>query len=117
MLARASYVRDPALHVPAAVGYLAAGVFGCAALAMLHRAAGREAPAALAGVMLAALAGVGGWIAFAPEARACSVTLPGASALPLAGLACRLAFGTGAAITSATAAWAFREWWRPRRRG
>jgi hypothetical protein len=115
MLAHASYVHDPGLNVPPAIGYLVAGVFGCAALAMLHRAAGREAPVGLAALMLVGLAGIGGWIGLGPGERSC-VAGTGSHLLAVTGGAtCRVAFGGGAVLTSLMAGWALRAWWRTRR--
>jgi hypothetical protein len=112
LVAHAAWVRDPALHVPPALGYVVAVVFGAAALAALAQAWGHpRAQAGFATLVLAGMSATGAWLATPAGARGCRSSL---GMLP--GLApsfgCRTAFGAGAFVTALMTAYAFRQWWR-----
>jgi hypothetical protein len=91
--------RQPGLQVPPTVGYLAAGAFIAAAATLLLQARGaRRAQLVTAFLLVAALAGVGGWIGFGPGSRRCQGTLGFVGFIP-GELVCRLVFGAGAVLT------------------
>jgi len=104
--------RQPGLQVPPPVGYLAAGAFIAAGATLLLQAYGaKRAQLITAFLLVAALAGVGGWIGFGPGSRRCEGTglvgfLPGE-------LVCRVVFGAGAVLTGLIAVlmvpWLFRR--------
>lgn len=111
MIARAASVRDPALHVPPAVGYAVGVTLAMAALAALARAWDHaRALNGLVALLLVGMTVVGAYLATPAGAPGCRSSL---GALP--GLApsfgCRSAFGAGALITALMAAFAFRQWW------
>ena len=87
------------LRVPPAVGYLAAGTFVMAGVTLLLQAAGYVRAALVpAFLLVASLAGVGGWVGFGPGSRSCEGSLGELSFLP-EGALCRVVFGTGAVLT------------------
>lgn len=89
-----------ALRVPLSIGYLAAGVFVLAGVALVLQAAGRERIASVFSFLtVAALALVGGWIGFGPGPRGCEASVGGLPFLPEE-LVCRIVFGTGAVLTA-----------------
>jgi cation transport ATPase len=97
-----SYVvwsRQPGLRVPWAVGYLAAGVFLAAGATFLLQVAGaRRAQQVTAFLLVAALAGIGGWIGFGPGSRRCEGNLGFLAFVP-GELVCRGVFAAGAVLT------------------
>ena len=91
--------RQPGLHVPPAVGYLAAGAFLAAGATLLLQARGAQrAQQVTAFLLVAALAGVGGWIGFGSGSRRCEGSLEFLSFVP-GELVCRGVFGAGAVLT------------------
>jgi hypothetical protein len=95
--------RRPGLQVPPAVGYLAAGVFLAAGATLLLQVRGAQrAQQVTAFLLVAALAGVGGWIGFGPGSRRCGGSLGLLSFVP-GELVCRLVFGAGAVLTGLVA--------------
>ena len=111
MIARAAYVRDPALHVSPAIGYVVGITLAAAALAALARAWSHpRALNGLAALLLVGMTVVGAYLATPAGARGCRGSfgaLPGVA--PSFG--CRSAFGAGALITALMAALALRQWW------
>lgn len=112
-----SYVvwsRQPGLRVPSAVGYLAAGAFFAGGASFLLQVAGfRRAQQITAFLLVAALAGIGGWIGFGPGSRRCEGSL-GALAWVPGELVCRAVFGTGAVLTGLIAALMLRPLFKAR---
>jgi hypothetical protein len=105
--------RQPGLQVPPAVGYLAASAFIAAGATLLLQARGaKRAQLVTAFLLVAALAGVGGWIGFGPGSRRCEGTLGLLEFLP-GELVCRVVFGAGALLTGLIAVlmvpWLFRR--------
>jgi hypothetical protein len=98
-----SYVvwsRRPGLRVPPAVGYLAAGVFLAAGATLLLQVRGAQrAHQVTAFLLVAALAGIGGWIGFGPGSRRCEGSFGFLSFVP-GELVCRGVFGAGAVLTA-----------------
>lgn len=91
--------RQPGLQVPPAVGYLAAGAFVAAGLTLLLQAGSFARAATVAAfLMVAAMAGIGGWIGFGPGSRRCEASVGGLAFVSGEWL-CRLGFGTGAVLT------------------
>lgn len=93
---------------PPWLGFVAGGTFVAAGLAIIAGPRAALANSLFAILALAGLAALGNWVAFGAGARACS----GSLALPwlwgegdFSGLACRIPFGLGAAITDAFLAW------------
>jgi hypothetical protein len=104
-LAWASYTRHPALRVPPAVGYLVAAVLVAGGAAAAAKAA--ERPRLVEAFVVAIMAGfavTGGWIALGDSGAACTTNVALAGAVRAAG--CRVAFGVGAIVSAAMAAWA-----------
>ena len=98
-LGYAVWSRQPGLQVPQEVGYLAARAFVAAGLTLLLQARGyTRAATAPAFLLVAALAGIGGWIGFGRGSRRCEASL-GALAFVPRELVCRVVFGTGAVLT------------------
>lgn len=105
--------RQPGLQVPPAVGYLAAGAFVAAGATLLLQAHGaKRAQLVAAFLLVAALAGIGGWIGFGPGSRRCEGTLSFVVFLP-GELVCRAVFGAGALLTGLIAVlmlpWLFKH--------
>lgn len=95
--------RQPGLRVPPGVGYLSAGAFlaaGAALVLQVRRA--RKGHLVSVFLLVAALAGIGGWIGFGPGGRQCKGSLGTLSFLP-SELVCRTAFGAGAVLTGVIA--------------
>ena len=91
--------RQPGLRVPPGVGYLAAGAFLAAGANLLLQVRGlRKGQLVSALLLVVALVGIGGWIAFGPGSRRCEGSLGILSFLP-SELICRTAFGAGAVLT------------------
>ena len=93
---------------PPWLGFVAGGTFVAAGLAIIAGPRAALVNSLFAILALAGLAALGNWVAFGAGARACS----GSLALPwlwgegdFSGLACRIPFGLGAAITDAFLAW------------
>ena len=94
---------EPGLRVPPAVGYLAAATFVWAGITLLLQASGYARAALVpAFLLVASLAGVGGWIGFGPGARSCQGDIGGLLFLP-PGAVCRIVFGAGAVLTGIVA--------------
>jgi hypothetical protein len=90
---------QPGLQVPPAVGYLAAGTFLAAGATLLLQVRGAQrAQQVTAFLLVAALAGVGGWIGFGPGSRRCGGSLGFLAFVP-GELVCRGVFGAGAVLT------------------
>jgi hypothetical protein len=105
--------RQPGLQVPPAIGYLAAGAFMAAGATLLLQARGaKRAQLAAAFLLVAALAGIGGWIGFGPGSRRCEGTIDLLGFLP-GELVCRAVFGAGALLTGLIAVlmfpWLFKH--------
>jgi hypothetical protein len=91
--------RQPGWLVPPLVGYLAAGSFLAAGAALLLQAGGYFGLAMFpAFLLVAALAGIGGWVGFGPGSRRCEGDFGVMHFLP-GELVCRAVFGTGAVLT------------------
>lgn len=91
------------LTVPPPVGYLAASTFALAGVTLLLQARDYARAAMVpAFLLVAALAGVGGWIGFGPGPRSCGGNLGGLLFLPGETL-CRIVFGAGAVLTGVIA--------------
>ena len=91
--------QQPGLRVPPAVGYLAAAVFLAAAATLLLQVRGAQRAQRLTAFLLvAALAGVGGWIGFGPGSRQCEGGGDILSFVP-GEQVCRVVFGAGAVLT------------------
>ena len=91
--------QQPGLRVPPAVGYLAAGVFLAAGATLLLQVHGTvRAQLVPTFLLVAALAGIGGWIGLGLGSRRCEGSLGLLSFLP-GELVCRVVFGTGAVLT------------------
>jgi len=94
------WARQPGLLVPPTVGYLAAGAFLAAGATLLLQVRGAQrAQQVTAFLLVAALAGVGGWIGFGPGSRRCGGSWGFLSSVP-GELVCRWVFGTGAGLTA-----------------
>ncbi len=65
-----------------------------------------------AAVLLASLAGIGGWIAVTPGPSVCTFGSALRAITPLAGLACRVPFGIGAILAMLMAGYAAYRLWR-----
>lgn len=90
----------PGLRVPPVIGYLAASTFALAGATLLLQSRGRHRAALVATFLLvAALAGVGGWIGFGPGSRSCGGELGVLTFIPGETL-CRVVFGGGAVLTA-----------------
>lgn len=106
--------RQPGLRVPPAVGYLTAGVFLAAGATLLLQARGaRRAQQVTAFLLVAALAGIGGWIGFGPGSRQCEGSLGFLSLVP-GELVCRGVFGAGAVLTGLIAVFMLRALFKSR---
>jgi hypothetical protein len=93
------YSDQPGLTVPPVVGYLAAATFIFAGATLLLQAGGYAGAATVTALLLvAALAGVGGWIGFGPGPRSCGGNVGGLLFLP-GDSVCRIVFGAGAVLT------------------
>jgi hypothetical protein len=115
LLVWAALTGSPQLLVPPAIALLAASVFLAGALALLARAARRPALAAwIATAILTGFMIIGAWIALAGSGEHCSFVVDGRTAGSSAG--CRTAFGIGALINAALAAWSVQLAWRATRR-
>jgi hypothetical protein len=91
--------RQPGLRVPPGVGYLAAGVFLAAGATLLLQVRGaRRGQLVPAFLLVAALAGIGGWIGLGPGSHRCVGSLGFLSFLP-GEFVCRGVFGAGALLT------------------
>jgi hypothetical protein len=111
VIARASYVRDPGLRVPPAIGYVVAATLAVAALAVLAKVRGSpRAQTGLAALVLAGMAVTAAWISTPAGARGCRSSLGALPGLPPS-FGCRAAFGAGALVTALMAAYALRQWW------
>ena len=101
-----SYVvwsRQPGLRVPPAVGYLAAAVFLAAGATLLLQVRGAQrAQQVTSFLLVAALAGIGGWIGFGPGNRECEGSLEFLSSMQGESV-CRGVFGAGAVLTGVIA--------------
>ena len=93
---------------PPWLGFAAGGTFVATGLAIIAGPRARLLNSLFAILALAGLAAMGNWVAYGAGARACS----GSLALPwlwgegdFSGLACRIPFGIGAAITDAFLFW------------
>lgn len=93
---------------PPWLGFVAGGTFVAAGLAIITGPRATLLNSLFAALALAGLAALGNWVAFGAGERVCS----GSISLPwvwgegdLAGLACRIPFGLGAAITDAFLVW------------
>ena len=92
--------RQPGLHGPPAVGYLAAGCFLAAGVSLFLQGTGFVRAAMVPAIFaVAALAGIGGWIGFGAGSRRCGGSLGGLAFLP-AEWSCRFVFGAGAILTA-----------------
>lgn len=93
------------LHAPAWVAYVACAAFVFAGLTIIaYEFALRRTHAWLAAACTAALLVPGGWVAFGPGVRECSVAVPFFSTVG-SDLLCRGAFGLGAVIVAALLVW------------
>lgn len=112
-----SYVvwsRQPGLRVPPAVGYLAAGVFLAAGATLLLQVRGAQrGQQVTAFLLVAALAGLGGWIGFGPGSRRCEGSLGFLAFVP-GELVCRGVFGAGAVLTGLIAVLMLRPLFKSR---
>lgn len=95
---------DPSrLRAPAAIAYLAGGVFVAAAVALWLQALGHLRAARVPVLLLVTgMAAIGGWIGFGPGRRECQAGDEMLAFLTGEG-ACRAVFGTGALFTAAIA--------------
>lgn len=90
------------------MGYLAAGVFLAAGATLLLQARGaRRAQQVTAVLLVAALAGIGGWIGFGSGSRRCERSLGLISFVP-GELVCRGVLGAGAVLTGLIAVFMLR---------
>jgi hypothetical protein len=93
------------LHAPAWVAYAACSAFVFAGLTiMAYEFALHRTHAWLVAACLAALFVPGGWVAFGPGVRECSVAIPFFTTVG-SDLLCRGAFGLGAVIAAALLVW------------
>jgi hypothetical protein len=93
------WTRQPGLRVPPAVGYLAAGAFAAAAVTLLLQARGHARVAMVPAVLvMATMAGIGGWLGFGAGSRRCEGGIGELLFVP-GEVVCRVAFGTGAVLT------------------
>jgi hypothetical protein len=95
---------DPSrLRAPAAIGYVASGVFVAAAVSLWLQALGRVR-AALVSVLLllTGMASIGGWIGFGPGRRECQAGDEMVAVMAGEGV-CRAVFGSAAVFTAAIA--------------
>jgi hypothetical protein len=103
------WARRPGLLVPPGVGYLAAGSFIAAGLTLLLQAWGHARVALVpAFLLVAAMAGIGGWVGFGPGSRRCESGLGALHFVP-GELVCRAVFGAGAVLTGLIALLMVRE--------
>jgi hypothetical protein len=116
MLIRAAIVRDPGLHVPPIVAYVAAAVFFMGAIAVAKQLAGFHSTVdGLAPLILAGLTAIGAWIALSPDSGGCSIGASDGPAMEASGPACRIPFGIGALITGMLAVSSALAWIRARK--
>lgn len=114
VLVFAGATRDTRLNVPPTIAYVAAFVFAMAAVRLLQLGMrpGSEGNG-FAALILGGLATIGGWIAVGPGVRVCTAgTSTGLTVSD--GLACRIPFGLGAAVTGALSVWAAWRWLQTR---
>jgi hypothetical protein len=98
------------------VGYLAAATFVMAGATLLLQTAGYARAALVpAFLLVASLAGVGGWVGFGPGPRSCEGSLRQVFFL-YEGALCRVLFGTGAVLTGIIALIILRSLMRTGRR-
>ena len=110
------YWHPEKLHAPAWVAYVACSAFVFAGLTiMAYEFALHRAHAWLVTACIAALLIPGGWVAFGPGERECSVTGPFFSTVG-SDLVCRGAFGLGAVIVAALLVWVVWRALRPQSR-
>lgn len=101
--------RQPGLRVPALVGYLAAAVFlSAGATVLLQMRGSQRAQQVTALLLVAALAGIGGWIGFGAGSRQCEGSLGSLWFVP-GELVCRAVFGAGAVLTGLIALLVLRQ--------
>lgn len=105
------------LRAPGWIAYLACFSLGSGGAAAIARSYGRNRLAdVLVCFLLAAFAVAGYWIAFGPGPRTCSVSTAGFSSAGGA-IACRTAFGVGAAVVTLMLLMALRALLRTRGKG
>jgi hypothetical protein len=107
------YLYPEQLRAPAWVAYAACAAFVFAGLTIIaYEFALHRTHAWLAAACTAALLVPGGWVAFGPGVRECSVAIPFFSTVG-SDLLCRGAFGLGAVIVAALLVWAVLRALRP----
>ncbi len=111
--AAAVFASDESVHAPRWLVALCGAIFalgGVLASRTMRQPGMRAINAFIAATLLTAFAVVGAWVAlFADGPYTMSA---GGASVPVGGALPRIAFGLGAAIVGAAAAFAWRAWWR-----